>query len=182
MLIERTEFRDLLIIQPSVFVDDRGAFQESFNEARFRIETGLNLTFVQDNESISKKNVLRGMHFQLPPKGQAKLVRVSKGSVLDVVVDLRRTEPTFGNYFSRKLSAENATQLFIPEGFAHGFLVLEDDTIFSYKCTNYYSKELERSIRWNDPSIGIEWHCENPLLSPRDEQAVLLNEVENPFF
>lgn len=182
MQIEKTRFRDLLVIQPSVFADERGAFQESFNEARFRIETGLNLTFVQDNESVSKRNVIRGLHFQIPPKGQAKLVRVSRGSVLDVAVDLRRTEPTFGKYYSQVLSGENATQLFIPEGFAHGFLVLEDNTIFSYKCTNYYSKELERSIRWNDPSIAINWGCDTPLLSNRDEQAMLLSEFETPFF
>ena len=182
MHIEKTRFRDLLVIQPAVFADERGAFQESFNEARFRIETGLNLTFVQDNESVSKRNVIRGLHFQIPPKGQAKLVRVSRGSVLDVAVDLRRTEPTFGKYYSQVLSGENATQLFIPEGFAHGFLVLEDNTIFSYKCTNYYSKELERSIRWNDPSIAINWGCNGPLLSARDEQAMLLSEFETPFF
>lgn len=182
MQIEKTGFRDLLVIQPAVFADDRGAFQESFNEARFRIDTGLNVTFVQDNESVSKRNVIRGLHFQIPPKGQAKLVRVSKGSVLDVAVDLRQTEPTYGKYFSRILSGENATQLFIPEGFAHGFLVLEDDTIFSYKCTNYYSKELERSIRWNDATIAIDWGCDSPLLSPRDEQAMLFSEFETPFF
>ena len=182
MQIEKTRFRDLLVIQPSVFVDDRGAFQESFNEARFRIDTGLNVTFVQDNESVSKRNVIRGLHFQIPPKGQAKLVRVSKGSVLDVAVDLRQTEPTFGQYYSHVLSGENATQIYIPEGFAHGFLVLEDDTIFSYKCTNYYSKELERSIRWNDAAIAINWGCDSPLLSPRDEQAMLLSEFETPFF
>ena len=182
MQIEKTRFRDLLVIQPSVFVDDRGAFQESFNEARFRIDTGLNVTFVQDNESVSKRNVIRGLHFQIPPKGQAKLVRVSKGSVLDVAVDLRQTEPTYGQYYSHVLSGDNATQLYIPEGFAHGFLVLEDDTIFSYKCTNYYSKELERSIRWNDAAIAINWGCDSPLLSPRDEQAMLFSEFETPFF
>ena len=182
MQIEKTRFRDLLVIQPAVFGDERGVFQESFNEARFRIETGLNLTFVQDNESVSKRNVIRGLHFQIPPKGQAKLVRVSRGSVLDVAVDLRQTEPTFGEYYSHVLSGENANQLFIPEGFAHGFLVLEDDTIFNYKCTNYYSKELERSIRWNDAAIAINWGCHSPLLSPRDEQAMLFSEFETPFF
>ena len=182
MQIEQTDFRDLLVIQPSVFADDRGAFQESFNEARFRIDTGFNLTFVQDNESVSKRNVIRGLHFQVPPKGQAKLVRVAKGSVLDVAVDLRRTEPTFGKYYSRVLSGENATQLFIPEGFAHGFLVLEDDTIFSYKCTNYYSKEHEGGLRWNDAALAINWGCDSPLLSPRDNQAMLFSEFETPFF
>jgi dTDP-4-dehydrorhamnose 3,5-epimerase len=126
--------------------------------------------------------VIRGLHFQIPPKGQAKLVRVSKGSVLDVAVDLRQTEPTYGQYFSLVLSGENATQLYIPEGFAHGFLVLEDDTVFSYKCTNYYSKELERSIRWNDSAIAIDWGCDSPLLSLRDEQAMLFSEFETPFF
>jgi len=182
MQIEKTPFRDLLVIQPAVFADERGAFQESFNEARFRIDTGLNVSFVQDNESVSKRNVIRGLHFQIPPKGQAKLVRVSKGSVLDVAVDLRQTEPTYGKYYSRVLSGENATQLYIPEGFAHGFLVLEDDTVFSYKCTNYYSKELERSIRWNDQSIAINWGCDSPLISPREEQAILFSDFETPFF
>jgi dTDP-4-dehydrorhamnose 3,5-epimerase len=182
MQIEQTGFRDLLVIKPTVIADDRGAFQESFNEARFRIDTCFNLTFVQDNVSVSKRNVIRGLHFQVPPKGQAKLVRVASGSVLDVAVDLRRTEPTFGKYYSRLLSGDNATQLFIPEGFAHGFLVLEDDTIFSYKCTNYYSKELERSIRWNDAALAINWGCDSPLLSPRDEHAMLFSEFETPFF
>ncbi len=182
MRYEETGFRGLIVIHADVFSDERGRFQESFNEACFRVDTGLNMTFVQDNESVSKKNVLRGLHFQLPPKGQAKLVRVSKGSVLDVAVDLRRTEPTYGRYYSRILSAENGTQMFIPEGFAHGFLVLEDDSIFNYKCTNYYSKELEGSIRWNDPALDIRWNCENPLLSSRDAQAILFHEFESPFF
>ncbi len=165
-----------------MFTDGRGAFQETFNEARFRVETGLNVTFVQDNESVSKANVLRGLHLQFPPKGQAKLVRVSRGRALDVVVDLRRTEPTFGRHFMIELSAENATQLFIPEGFAHGFLTLEDQTVFAYKCSNYYSKELERSIRWNDPELAIDWGAFNPLVSERDAQASFMREFESPFF
>ena len=182
MNIKRTEFRDLVIIESAVFSDERGSFQESFNEARFRVETGLNVTFVQDNESVSKANVLRGLHLQLPPKGQAKLVRVSRGTAIDVVVDLRRTEPTYGKHFKIELSAKNATQLFIPEGFAHGFLTLEDETIFSYKCSNYYSKELERSICWNDPALAIDWGALNPMVSERDSQAVFLSEFESPFF
>ena len=182
MEIQQTGFRDLLVITPSVFADDRGRFQESFNEAKFRVLTGLNVSFVQDNESVSKKNVLRGLHFQIPPKGQAKLVRVSKGSVLDVVVDIRKTEPTFGQHFKVVLSAENATQLYIPEGFAHGFLVLEEQTVFSYKCTNYYSKELERSLRWDDPAFAIVWSCDHPILSDRDSEAGLWSELDSPFF
>jgi dTDP-4-dehydrorhamnose 3,5-epimerase len=182
MKIRRTEFRDLIVIESSVFADDRGSFQESFNEARFRVDTGLNISFVQDNESISKANVLRGLHLQLPPKGQAKLVRVSRGRALDVVVDLRRTEPTFGKHFKIELSAINAMQLFIPEGFAHGFLTLENETIFSYKCSNYYSKDLERSIRWNDPELAIDWGSLNPLVSERDAHALNFNEFDSPFF
>ncbi|MFN5295764.1 MAG: dTDP-4-dehydrorhamnose 3,5-epimerase [Flavobacteriales bacterium] len=182
MEIRTTDFRELLIVAPTVFSDDRGAFLESFNEARFRVSTGLNITFVQDNESVSKKDVIRGMHFQLPPKGQAKLVRVSKGSVLDVVVDLRKTEPTYGQHFKIVLSAENALQLFIPEGFAHGFLVLEDQTIFSYKCSNYYSKDLERSLRWDDPAFAIDWNCAEPIISDRDRSAMAWDEFESPFF
>jgi dTDP-4-dehydrorhamnose 3,5-epimerase len=182
MNLKRTEFRDLIVIESAVFSDERGTFQESFNEARFRVETGLNISFVQDNESVSKANVLRGLHLQLPPKGQAKLVRVSKGRAMDVAVDMRRTEPTFGKHFKIELSAKNATQLFIPEGFAHGFLTLEEDTMFTYKCSNYYSKELELSIRWNDPALAIDWGALNPLVSERDSQALLVSEFDSPFF
>jgi dTDP-4-dehydrorhamnose 3,5-epimerase len=182
MKIERTEFRDLIAINGTVHSDERGSFQESFNEAHFRVETGLNISFVQDNESVSAANVLRGLHLQLPPKGQAKLVRVAQGSVLDVVVDLRKTEPTYGRHFKIVLSAKNATRLFIPEGFAHGFLSLEDNTIFSYKCSNYYSKELERSIRWNDPALAIDWGVVNPLVSERDSQGLQFSEFDSPFF
>jgi dTDP-4-dehydrorhamnose 3,5-epimerase len=182
MIITKTEFRDLLLLKPSVFSDERGSFMEVFNEAKFRVETGLNISFVQDNESISQQHVLRGLHFQIPPKGQAKLVRVSKGSVLDVAVDLRKTEPTYGKHFKQLLSAENAMQLFIPEGFAHGFYVLEQDTVFSYKCSNYYTQACERSLRWNDPAMAIDWGCENPILSERDAVAGFLNEFESPFF
>jgi dTDP-4-dehydrorhamnose 3,5-epimerase len=182
MIIKRTEFRDLLILEPAVFSDSRGSFFESFNEAKFRIETGLNISFVQDNESTSTKNVIRGMHFQVPPKGQAKLVRVVKGAVLDVVIDLRKTEPTFGQHFKIELTAENKRQLYVPEGFAHGFLVLEDQTVFSYKCSNYYSKELESSLRWNDPAFAIEWGTEKPILSDRDNEAIFWSEFQSPFF
>lgn len=182
MKIEKTAFQDLMLITPDVYTDDRGYFFEPFNEARFRIETGMNITFVQDNESLSKKDVLRGMHFQVPPKAQAKLVRVSRGAVLDVVVDLRRSQPTYGKSFQVVLNADDKRQLFIPEGFAHGFLVLEDNTVFSYKCSNFYSAEFDRALRWNDPSFGIEWGLENPILSKKDAEAVFLSQFESPFF
>jgi dTDP-4-dehydrorhamnose 3,5-epimerase len=181
MTIQSTPFKDLLIIQPAVFHDDRGYFFEPFNEARFRIETGLNITFVQDNESMSNAGVLRGMHFQVPPKAQAKLIRVTQGSVLDVVVDLRITQPTFMQHYTHVLSGENKTQLFIPEGFAHGFAVLEDHTIFSYKCSNYYSKEHDRSLAFNDPRIGINWSLEHPIVSEKDLNAPPFSSFDSPF-
>lgn len=182
MKIESTVFRDLLIITPDVFGDDRGYFFEPFNEARFRVETGLNITFVQDNESMSRKNVLRGLHFQVPPKSQAKLIRVTRGAVLDVVVDLRTNEPTFGQHFKIVLSGENKQQLFVPEGFAHGFYVLEDQTVFSYKCSNYYSKEHDRSLLWNDPALKIDWEADSPELSEKDRNAMKLEAFDSPFF
>jgi dTDP-4-dehydrorhamnose 3,5-epimerase len=182
MVIEQTPFKQLLVLKPDIFTDERGSFVESFNEAKFRIETGMNLTFVQDNESVSKKNVLRGLHFQVPPKSQAKLVRVARGAVLDVVVDLRITEPTYGQSFQIVLSEENKSQLFIPEGFAHGFLVLEDQTIFSYKCSNYYSKDYDRSMLWCDEQLNINWGVANPIVSEKDKNAQRLADFESPFF
>lgn len=182
MNIETTPFRNLLLIRPSVFTDNRGSFCETFNEARFRIETGLNLTFVQDNESVSKGGVLRGLHFQVPPKAQAKLVRVAQGAVLDVVVDLRVTEPTFGKHYKVELTADNKMQLFIPEGFAHGFLVLQDETVFSYKCTNYYSKDHDRSMLWKDSKLAIDWGTNEPMVSEKDMNALGFEMFQSPFF
>ena len=182
MHITPTAFKDLLIIQPSVFEDERGYFFEPFNEARFRLLTGLNLTFVQDNESMSHKGVLRGLHFQVPPKSQGKLIRVTRGAVLDVVVDLRKTQPTYGQHFFIELSEENKTQLYVPEGFAHGFVVLRDFTIFSYKCTNYYSKEHERSLLWNDPDLHIDWGISDPIVSEKDKNALRLHQLDSFFF
>jgi dTDP-4-dehydrorhamnose 3,5-epimerase len=182
MKITSNEFRGLLVLEPAVYSDDRGSFMESFNEARFRIETGLNLTFVQDNESISVQNTLRGLHFQVPPKSQAKLVRVAHGAAWDVVVDLRVSEPTFGRWFKILLSGENKKQLFIPEGFAHGFWTVEENTIFSYKCTNYYSSECDRSLLWNDSSLDIDWGIEQPILSEKDRNALPFAEFKSPFF
>lgn len=170
MLFERNEFEGLCIINPTIFKDDRGYFYETHNKDIFQ-KNGINAEFVQDNQSFSKKNVLRGLHFQKNPHSQGKLVRVIHGSVLDVVVDIRKSSETFGKHFKIKLSSENNTMLYIPEGFAHGFLALEDNTIFSYKCTNFYNKESECSILWNDMSLSIDWGIENPILTDKDRQA-----------
>jgi len=182
MNIIHTEFRGLLILEPTVYRDERGSFMESFNEARFRVETGLNVTFVQDNESISVCNTLRGLHFQVPPKAQAKLVRVAHGAAWDVVVDLRVTEPTFGRWFKILLSAENKKQLFVPEGFAHGFWTVEEHTIFAYKCTNYFSSDCDRSMLWNDKDLNIDWGIEQPILSEKDRNAMTFSDFKSPFF
>jgi len=181
MNIIKTDFKNLLILEPNVIRDDRGYFLESFNEAKFRIETGQNISFVQDNESVSSKNVLLGFHFQLPPYSQSKLIRVAQGSVVDVVVDLRRSQQTFLQHFKILLSAENQQQLFVPEGFAHGFLVLEDNTIFSYKCSNYYNKASDKSILWNEEAFGIDWGVNQPSLSDKDKFAMKFVDFENPF-
>lgn len=173
MEIIETALPGVLILQPRVFADDRGYFMETFRNDLFE-KIGVDLNFVQDNESKSKANVLRGLHFQLPPFAQGKLIRVISGAVLDVAVDIRRSSPTFGKWIAVEISAENKKQMLIPPGFAHGFLTLADDTIFAYKCTNYYNKNAERSIRWNDPEIGIEWKAINPALSAKDMDAPLL--------
>lgn len=158
MIITPTPLKDCLIIQPKIIEDERGYFFESFNQKNFEKETGLTVNFVQDNESKSSKGVLRGLHFQTGVFEQAKLVRVSKGKVLDVCVDLRRDSSTFGKHFSIALDAETKQQLFIPKGFAHGFLVLEDDTMFNYKCDNYYNKASEAGIIYNDSTLKINWN------------------------
>jgi dTDP-4-dehydrorhamnose 3,5-epimerase len=180
MEIIKTSIEDLLVIRPDVFRDDRGYFYESYNKERFAKE-GLTMTFVQDNESKSSKGVLRGLHFQKPPYAQGKLVRVVKGAVMDIAVDLRKGSPTYGKWESRLLTEENKEMFWIPEGFAHGFVTLEDDTIFNYKCTNIYNKESEGSILWNDPDINIEWNIENPILSEKDKISPLLKNFETPF-
>lgn len=181
MIVSSTAINGLLVIEPSVYTDERGYFFEPFNEARFKSETGLKIKFVQDNESMSTKDTLRGLHFQVPPFAQAKLVRVVKGSVLDIVVDLRIDSPTFGQHASIILSEENKLQFFIPEGFAHGFRVLENNTIFSYKCSAFYHQEAEQSLNWNDPDLGIEWGIENPILSPKDANAPFFKDFSSPF-
>lgn len=180
MELIKTSIDGLLIIKPDVFKDDRGYFYESYNKERFA-KAGLMMDFVQDNESKSDKGVLRGLHFQKPPFAQGKLVRVIKGSVMDVAVDLRKDSPTYGKWESVVLTEENKLQFWIPEGFAHGFVALEDNTIFNYKCTNVYNKESEGSILWNDPDININWNIDNPILSEKDKISPLFKNFESPF-
>ncbi|MDT7831126.1 dTDP-4-dehydrorhamnose 3,5-epimerase [Flavobacteriaceae bacterium S356] len=179
MKLTETHLEGCFIIEPTVFGDDRGNFFESFNAQKFQELTGLNLVFVQDNQSFSQRGVLRGLHFQQGNYAQAKLVRVIKGKVLDVAVDIRPESNTFGQAFSIELSGENNKQLFVPRGFAHGFSVLENDTIFAYKCDNYYNKESESGIIFNDPSLNIDWRLnENEvLLSDKDKELKSLKEL-----
>ncbi|NOT12960.1 MAG: dTDP-4-dehydrorhamnose 3,5-epimerase [Methylococcaceae bacterium] len=178
MRIQQTALPDLLIIEPTVFGDDRGFFYESFNARRFTELTGINKVFVQDNHSKSAKDVLRGLHYQIR-QPQGKLVRVVSGEVFDVVVDIRKSSATFGQWLGLTLSAVNNRQLWIPEGFAHGFLVTSDSAEFLYKTTDYYEPAHERSILWNDSDIGIEWPLNRqPLLSGKDQAACKLSEAE----
>lgn len=174
----KTEIKDVWVIEPKVFEDDRGYFFESFNAQSFNNETGLTVNFVQDNQSKSNKGVLRGMHYQTGEHAQAKLVRVLQGSVQDVAVDLRKNSATYGKSFSIVLSAENNKQLFVPRGFAHGFLVLEDNTIFAYKCDNFYNKESEGGLIYNDSKTNIDWLLDDKefVLSEKD---VMLPEIDN---
>jgi dTDP-4-dehydrorhamnose 3,5-epimerase len=166
---EEIKIAGLVIIETRKFKDSRGYFFESFNEEKYSELIGQPIHFVQDNVSISAKNVLRGLHFQTPPFAQGKLVSVIKGSVLDVAVDIRKNSKTYGKHQSIVLSAENGLQFWIPPGFAHGFLALEDDTVFSYKCTNYYNPESEDSLRWNDQDLAIDWKIKEPIISGKDE-------------
>jgi dTDP-4-dehydrorhamnose 3,5-epimerase len=176
-----TKIEGVYLIKPKIFNDDRGSFFESFNMKVFQKETNQKINFVQDNQSVSSKNILRGLHFQKPPHAQAKLVRVIKGCVLDVVVDLRKKSKTYGKYILEELSEYNNHQLFIPKGMAHGFLTLEDNTIFTYKCSEFYCKEAEDSIIWNDSSIGIKWPDIIPLLSKKDLNAKKFISFVSPF-
>lgn len=179
MQIIKTEIPDVLIFEPKVFGDDRGFFYESFNQKIFEEAVGSKIEFIQDNHSKSTKGVLRGLHFQLPPFAQAKLVRCVVGEVFDVAVDIRKSSPTFGKWVGVHLSADNKRQLWIPEGFAHGFLVLSETAEFVYKTTNYYSPTHDRGVLWNDPSININWPINlAPMLSGKDEAAKLLANAE----
>lgn len=180
MNIIQTPLKDLLVIEPKVFKDDRGHFFESWNKEIFE-KQGLKLDFVQDNQSLSSKGVLRGLHFQNPPYAQGKLVRVIQGSVMDVAVDIRKNSSTYGEYFSIKLSGKNKTSIWIPPGFAHGFVTLEDDTIFTYKCTAVYNKESEGSIFWNDKDLNIDWGMQNPIISEKDAVSPTFSILKSEF-
>ncbi len=183
MKVEETNLAGCLLIRDTIFNDDRGFFFEAFNQQRFNANTGLNVHFVQDNQSHSVKGVLRGLHFQMGEHAQAKLVRVIKGQVLDVAVDLRQSSPTFGQYYSVILSDTSHTQLFIPRGFGHGFLVLSETADFFYKCDNYYNKASEGGIIYNDPQININWQLqpEELLVSTKDEVLPTLQSYTNLF-
>ena len=180
MQIHPTRLDGLVIIEPKVFTDPRGFFFESYHNHRYR-ENGIPCSFVQDNQSFSIKNTLRGLHYQYP-HGQAKLVSVIKGEVFDVAVDIRRSSPTFAQWEGVHLTERNHLQLFIPEGFAHGFCVLSDDAVFSYKCSDYYTPSAEHGIVWNDPDIGIIWPVKNPLLSEKDSRYPRLTDMSKSDF
>lgn len=182
MKVTSLDIPDVLLIEPQVFEDGRGYFFESFNEEKFADATGLRLQFLQDNESKSKKGVLRGLHLQKPPHEQGKLVRVVSGAVFDVAVDIRKGSAHYGRWCGAKLTSQNKYQMYIPPGFAHGFAVLEVDTVFSYKCTGYYNKESEMCLKWNDPDIGIDWPFRNPIVSEKDRlHAATFGNFDSPF-
>ena len=180
MKIKETGIKGLLVIEPDVFGDSRGYFMESFSEKKFREETGMDVTFVQDNESKSSYGVVRGLHFQHPPYSQAKLVRVVSGTALDVAVDLREGSETYGKHFSIELSGENHLQVFIPKGFAHGFAVLSEEVMFQYKCDEYYAPESEGAVIWNDPDLNIDWKIphEDVRLSEKDKKHPGLKDLK----
>lgn len=179
MKATRLAIPDVVLLEPKVFGDDRGFFYESFNQQRFDEAVGQSVTFVQDNHSCSTKGVLRGLHYQLTPRAQGKLVRVVTGEVFDVAVDIRAESPTFGRWVGERLSANNKCQLWIPPGFAHGFVVLSETAEFLYKTTDYYVPQSERCILWNDPDLAIDWHFTGePVLSPKDMMGALLRNAE----
>lgn len=180
MKIIETEIKGLLIIEPDVYPDPRGYFFESYSLQKYKAN-GTPMNFIQDNISKSKKGTIRGLHYQVAKNSQGKLCQVILGSVLDVAVDIRFNSPTFGKYFSLELSDQNHKQLWIPPGFAHGFSVLSDEVIFHYKCTAYYSKADERSIRYDDPQLNIDWKIDNPVVSEKDISAKYLKEIDRDF-
>ena len=176
MNVIKTALEGVLILEPKVFGDERGFFMESFNQRAFDEAVGHHVDFVQDNHSRSSRGVLRGLHFQLPPHAQGKLVRVTQGSVFDVAVDMRRSSPTFGRWVGVELTGSNHRQFWIPPGFAHGFVVTSDSADFLYKTTDYYAPQAEGALRWDDPTVGVQWPLDGltPLLSAKDAQAPLL--------
>ncbi len=169
MKIEKTKIPDLLVLLPKIFFDDRGYFYESYNKNSFKEATGLDIDFVQDNESKSSKGVIRGLHYQLPPYPQSKLIRVIQGEILDVVVDIRENSRTYGEVFSIILNEENKKMLFVPRGFAHGFSVLSEKAIINYKCDNFYNKNSESGIIYNDKNLNIDWKVESAIISEKDK-------------
>lgn len=181
MTVIETKIKGLYIIEPTIFGDKRGYFFESFNAEKFKKEIGADFDFVQDNESLSQKNVLRGLHFQAPPHAQGKLVRVSQGAVLDVAVDIRKDSSTYGQSETIVLSEENKRMFWIPPGFAHGFVALEDNTKFLYKCTSLYAPESEGTITWDDVELGIDWKVGNPIISEKDLKGQEFSTFVSPF-
>lgn len=183
MNIIKTEIEGVLIVEPRVFGDARGYFFESYNARDFAAQTGLEVNFVQDNESRSRFGVVRGLHFQNPPFAQSKLVRVVEGIVLDVAVDIRKKSPTYGRHVAVELSADNKRQFFIPKGFAHGFAVLSETAVFQYKCDEYYHPESEGAIAWNDPTLAIDWRLPSSdvLLSEKDCKHPMFDQFITPF-
>jgi dTDP-4-dehydrorhamnose 3,5-epimerase len=169
MRFTKLKIEGLVLIEPDIFSDNRGLFFESYNEKQFE-EAGITYQFVQDNQSLSKKNVIRGLHFQAAPHEQGKLVSVIKGKVRDIVVDIRYNSSSFGKHLDIELSEYNKSMLWIPPGFAHGFSVFEDNTVFCYKCTNFYSKASEQGVRYDDPALNIDWGISNPIVSEKDMQ------------
>ena len=180
MQVVKLPISGLLLFKPNIYKDERGYFFESWNEDLFK-SNGVDVSFVQDNQSFSHKNVLRGLHFQDPPYAQGKLVRVIQGSVIDVAVDIRKKSKTYGQYFSLELSSKNNYIFWIPPGFAHGFAALEDNTIFSYKCTNVYNKKSEGSLIWNDVNLNIDWGIDDPIVSSKDMNSISFNDLESQF-
>lgn len=180
MEINTCDIEGLLIIQPKVWSDDRGYFFESYRKDMFQ-KMGLDIDLVQDNQSLSQRGTIRGLHFQREPYAQAKLVRVIQGRVLDVALDIRKGSKTYGQYYCIELSAENQTQFFIPAGFAHGFSTLEDNSIFAYKCSNYYDKSSEGGVRFDDPALAIDWRVEGKYVSEKDRELPLFQEFSSPF-
>ena len=180
MEVLTTPLKGLLIIKPNIFKDKRGYFFESWNRELYK-KIGVDYDFVQDNQSLSKKNVLRGLHFQNPPYEQGKLVHVIKGAVIDFAVDIRSKSATYGQYYSIMLSEDNHTFFWIPPGFAHGFVSLKNNTIFSYKCTNVFNKSSECSLSWDDPDLNIDWKIKNPIISEKDLQSISFKDLKSQF-
>ena len=180
MTVTPTQLPDVLVVEPRLFEDDRGSFMESYNAQRYA-EVGIAAAFVQDNVSRSRQGTLRGLHFQAPPHGQAKLVSVLQGAVYDVAVDLRVGSPTFGEWVGVELTAENRRQLFVPVGFAHGFVVTSETAVFAYKCSSGYAPHAEGAVVWNDPSLAIDWPVDHPALSSKDAAAPHFTDVLSPF-